>query len=137
MVEKKRAVGRTIALTGGAILALVIGLTGGQAIASVLGNSEGGSSREEYASTLPPIQVNESGQSYGSEAHASSPEELPDLILVLGDSGRDGYVYAKDLHQAAPASPEEAVRFQNSGEVVLDVYLSDGVTKVDTFTIGG
>lgn len=136
MNEKKKVL-RTAAVAGGAILALAVGLTGGQAIASVIGDGRDGTSREEYADTLPPIQVNDNGQTYGSEAHASSPDESPDLVLVLGDNGREGYVYAKDLHQPAPTTPEEALRLQNSGEVVLDVYQSDGVTKVDTFTIGG
>ncbi len=84
--------------------------------------------------------VNESGQTYGSGLYANYISDLPDLIAVVGDSGRNGYVYAEDFIGDEPSSPEEAVRLMEAKKngtykaPVLTVYDSDGKTVIDTFT---
>lgn len=85
-----------------------------------------------------PYETNAAGQTFGSNFGSSSPERDPDLILVIGDSGHEGYVRSIELNGSEPSSPEEAVRHQaQPGEVVsvLTVYESDGRTAIDTFTI--
>lgn len=82
-------------------------------------------------------EVNENGQTYGSNPDATSLEELPDLVAVLGDNGNEGYIYAADFWSAVLSSPEEALAMQESyAPRVFDVYESDGVTVIDTFTEG-
>lgn len=77
--------------------------------------------------------VNENGQTYGGGMDADYPEDMPDLIAVVGDNGVHGYIYAAETYGDAPRTPAEALRV--SGEKkIYNVYLSDGVTVVDTFT---
>jgi hypothetical protein len=58
----------------------------------------------------PPVySVNEYGLTYGSAAKAVSRETEPDLISAVGIDGTKGYVYAKDLDEKMPKTPEEAV----------------------------
>lgn len=122
------------AVAAGAIVALFVGVLGGQALAAVL---PAGSVPDARAlESLPPVATNENGQTYGSIVQAKSADDIPDLIRVIGDNGREGYVYESEYNTPPPASPEEALRL--SGQViVLRVYLADGETVVDTFTIGG
>lgn len=85
-----------------------------------------------------PYATNSFGQTYGSNIESTSPEQDPDLVLVIGDHGHEGYVRSSELYELAPTSPAEAVRDQSqAGEVVaeLTVYERDGRTAIDTFTI--
>lgn len=85
-----------------------------------------------------PYGTNDAGQTYGSNFGSSSPSQDPDLVLVIGDQGHEGYVRSSELNGPEPSSPEEAVKNQaRPGEVVavLTVYESDGRTTIDTFTI--
>lgn len=65
-----------------------------------------------------------------------------DLVAVLGDNGKVGYVRKSDLDGETPSCPEEAIRMQEEREKagnpprVINVYKTDGVTVIDTFTIG-
>ena len=89
----------------------------------------------------PVYEVNESGQTFGIIANAMR-EDYPDLIAVYGDSGIMGYVYQTDWDGEMPSCPEEAVRMMEERERngnpprVIDVYESDGITVIDTFTVG-
>lgn len=87
-------------------------------------------------------EVNENGQTYGV-AVGNYVEDFPDLQPVIGDSGIKGYVYTYDLlYKGEAKNPEEAVAQMEARAngtyvpVVLDVYESDGVTVIDTFTEG-
>ncbi len=84
----------------------------------------------EFINNLAELQVNENGQTYG-------PDILnADLIAVTSDQGEEGYVYREELYVEAPKTPEEAI--SSNGEVrVIKVYLSDGITEIGTFTMGG
>lgn len=128
----RKSVVIAIAATGGIALA-ALGVLAGGALASAFDQRQDGVEAQPY-------QTNDSGQTYGSNIGSTSPETDPDLILVIGDHGVEGYVYSSELNTPAPASPAEAVAGQTPpGEVeaVLDVYAADGTTKVDTFTILG
>ena len=85
-------------------------------------------------------EVNENGQTYGV-AVGNYFEDFPDLQPVLGDHGIEGYVYTEELlHKGAAKNPEEAVAQMEAKAngtyepVVMNVYESDGVTFIDTFT---
>lgn len=84
--------------------------------------------------------VNENGQTYGTAGGITDLSLLPDLIAVVGDNGHEGYIYREDFMGEDPESPEEAVAIQESLEngtyvpKVFNVYESDGVTVIDTFT---
>ena len=86
--------------------------------------------------------VNESGQTYGAGLRVMYTEDLPDLVAVIGDNGKEGYIRKSDFIGYEPQTPAEAVRIterQDAGLLppeVYPVYLSDGVTEIDTFTVG-
>ncbi|MDE6780522.1 MAG: hypothetical protein K2J40_03565 [Ruminococcus sp.] len=87
-------------------------------------------------------EVNENGQTYGI-GDANYVEDLPDLQLAEGDNGIIGYVYTEDLlHKGAPKNPEEAVAQMEAMKngtyvpIVMNVYEANGVTVIDTFTVG-
>lgn len=128
MMKKKKKTLQVATLVAGAALALTAGIAGGGAVAS-------GLSDDHSANFL--VEVNEAGQTFGS---GDVPEgvKLPDLIRVYGDKGLVGYVEETDLNPPAPSSPEEAAAQAErdyANPPVLDVFLSDGKTKIDTFTL--
>ncbi|MDE6673133.1 MAG: hypothetical protein K2K16_13245 [Ruminococcus sp.] len=102
--------------------------------------------------TLTPVPhvegnyaVNENGQTYGVSVDSPYIEDVPDLQLAEGDNGITGYVYTYDLiFKDMPANPEEAVAMMEARAEakangtyepkVINVYESDGVTVIDTFT---
>lgn len=97
----------------------------------------------------PSYSVNAAGQTYGSAAHAMSPDEYPDLIAAVGVGGVRGYVYKEDLEGETPRSPEEALAIQKQNDlrmaaaapgtrVVMDeipLYAADGKTVIGKFQI--
>ena len=97
--------------------------------------------------SAPDYSLNNSGLSYGSALSATSPENEPDLILVVATNGLEGYVYKSDLNAAngteaakSFTSPEQAVRWQeNQGlqDRMITVYNFDGKTSIGEFIIGG
>ena len=80
------------------------------------------------------LQKNSRGQTYGS-----SDGNDPDLIQVIGNRGKIGYVRKTDLDEIAPKSPAEALARQKAqasqGNRVVRVYDSEGERVIDTFTI--
>ncbi len=86
--------------------------------------------------------MNENGETYGIETNSPYMSDQPDLIPAIGDNGKQGYVRNSELIGEAPSSPEEAIRIQEERRangnppMVVNVYESDGVTVIDTFTIG-
>lgn len=69
------------------------------------------------------------------------PNDLPDLIAVVGDNGVEGYAETSLVIGPAepPASPEEALEQQQNAPESrsVPVYAKDGVTVIDTLTVGG
>ncbi len=94
----------------------------------------------EYPDYHPDYPVNENGQTYGTTKNANYIEDYPDLIAVIGDSGKHGYIYRAYFLGDVPSSLEEAVEIENTirnGTYVprsVKVYDADGVTVIDTFT---
>ena len=86
------------------------------------------------------IQVNSSGETFGSELAATSYEDRPDLIAATGVDGTEGYVRKTDLDGEMPSSPEEAVRMMNSEYAyttrVIPLYNSEGKKVIGEFEIG-
>lgn len=120
---------RKIAAYATGLILVLVGAVAGSAIAEV---------GEQNQSTPIPYMTNATGQSFGSNAMSGSPESDPDLVLVVGDHGTEGYVNSQELNPPLPTSPDQAVKEQTApGEIeaVLPVYRSDGVTVIDTFTI--
>ena len=89
----------------------------------------------------PPVYgVNQNGETYGSSAYARTYEEEPDLIAAIGDNGEKGYIRRSESEEEDPSSPEEALRIQNERANqpprIIPLYAEDGITVLDTFTIG-
>ena len=121
-------------LGAGAIIAG--GAVGGAALA---GSPPDDVSYDQYLKAAnPDYEKNARGLTYGSVAEANVPEEEPDLILVVADDGEKGYIYGDDLNPPDFKSPEEAAAWtkaRSASPVILDVFKSDGVTKIGTFTL--
>ena len=87
------------------------------------------------------IQINSSGETFGSELAATSYEDRPDLIAAVGVDGISGYVRKTDLDGDMPNSPEEAVKLMHSPEYlytarVVPLYDSEGKKVIGEFEIG-
>jgi hypothetical protein len=85
-------------------------------------------------------EINENGESLGDAA--SNREEMPDLIRVDGKNGIEGYARAADLFDREPTPYEfvtevSGVIITKEGTYDINVYAEDGVTVIDTFTVGG
>lgn len=79
--------------------------------------------------------VNDKGQTYGPNIKDSTEE--PDLILVQCGDGVAGYVKKEDFDGPNHKTPEEALSYQAQVQGrYIDVYLSDGETKIGEFYIG-
>ena len=89
--------------------------------------------------TAPKYNVNQNGETYG-KMQDSLLYAPPDLIAAIGDNGFYGYIRRTEADGEFPSSPEEALRIQEERENqpprVISVYAEDGVTVLDTFTIG-
>lgn len=81
--------------------------------------------------TGPDYPVNEQGQTYGGMAAGDYPD--PDLVAVYGNCGRSGYALREDLEDPAPWVPDAGL---DGTPRTVPVYELDGVTQIDTFTIG-
>ena len=86
--------------------------------------------------------TNSKGLTYGSDAEATSYDNEPDLIAVVGDSGIAGFVLKRDLRAAEPrvTSPEQALEWQrrlDSGFLPepLDVWDLEMTRRVDTYSL--
>lgn len=141
-MKLRSRVSQAIIAVACASAAAVLGLGVGSAVGASPGTPEG-----PYSATAPSYDKNDSGQTYGSAARATSPETEPELIQVEATNGRTGYVEKAALDAASGAeaattfkSPEEALRWQEAqrsvGPVTLPVYTSDGVTVIGEFVTG-
>lgn len=106
----------------------------------VEGNTIIGSIHISGAESLNFYPKNENGQTYGSEADATSPETGPELIRAYGENGIEGYLMKQDLYGEQPKTPEEALAIQNSrspGGRDIPLYDVDGETVIGVFHLGG
>lgn len=104
---------------------------------------EDSSISERYDAMTKEVEcgVNANGQTYGI---LDEYEHSPDLIAVLGDNGKAGYVYTSEFFSPTASCPEEAVAQQKARDKAIadgtyvprsiNVYESDGETLIDTFT---
>lgn len=92
--------------------------------------------------TTPNYPMNENGETYGSDAHAASFEEVPDLIAVRQNE-IFGYVRREDLYQEEinmPSSPNDKAGWEEYEECYangyqIPIYDVDGETVIGTFSI--
>ena len=149
----KKSIFRKILVAASSIsLTAALALTAGSAIAQMpeLLSPSGvnaGSGTPTKPMAVPNYSKNSIGLSYGSALSAVSPENEPDLILVVATNGLEGYVYKSDLDAAngnevakSFSSPEQAVRWQETQGLqdrMIAVYNIDGKTKIGEFIVGG
>ena len=89
-------------------------------------------------SDSPDYPRNARGNTFGKMPAEGPARGMPDLVAVVGVTGKSGYVRADDLgiNDEPPSSPEEALRQQaerEDGEV--PVFAEDGTTVIDSFGI--
>lgn len=135
-MSSKRAI--SVAVTAGAIV-----LAGGVGAAfGALNNGHRGSEATRVDRPLTPAERpsfahNAKNQTFGSVGDLKDPADEPDLILVVANEGGEGYVLRDQLNGPMPGSPAEAVAQAKAPQSrVIPVFVSDGVTKIGTFTIG-
>ena len=104
----------------------------------------------QYVNYVPTaLATNPSGETYGVENNGV----VPDLVSVFGEAADgtpvEGYARSTDLSAFGPdwpeqpSNPEETVKWQAERDERypngwdIDVFTSDGHTKVGTFHIGG
>jgi hypothetical protein len=136
----------------GAVTAMFVslGLGAGAALAGVptLFSPAGVTSHTQTAPMpAPSYDLNDSGQSYGSAAQATSPANEPDLIAAQTTDGKEGYVRKSDLDRASGATaaksfktPAEALAWQAAEGRIdhpIPVYEKDGKTVIGMFVVSG
>lgn len=108
---------------------------GGAAVASTASSSN--RNPDSYSAQSEkwgvPHGVTADGRTYGTSPAGGDDSrifltEYPDLIQVIGDHGKTGYVDSKMLFGWEPNKQCESQ--------VLPVYAQDGRTRIDTFTSG-
>lgn len=78
---------------------------------------------------------NKNNETYGTYIEGET-EQIPDLILVVGDNGKEGYAKKDDLYLKQPKTPEEAIEYEkNKKNRTIPVYKSDGETIIDQIKI--
>lgn len=82
---------------------------------------------DSQISKFHELNVNKRGQTYGPDALGA------DLIEVIADDGKPGYIYRTDLEATEASSLEEAMKSLDN--VVLNVYDQDGENIIGTFTL--
>jgi hypothetical protein len=136
----------TLALTAGLALSAGSAMASLPTLISPLGISSSAGTTDQHMA-VASFPQNSSGQTYGSALLANSPENEPDLILVVSDNGRTGYVLKNALDAAngteaaqSFTSPEQAIAWQTSQALqdrIVTVYSSDGKTQIGSFTVSG
>jgi beta-lactamase regulating signal transducer with metallopeptidase domain len=128
---------RTISIA----MTLVI-LSIGAILAGAMGTSAESKGSSESVLSKPKeipnyqYQVNEYGETYGSNAYADIVGEEPDLVAAIGIDGTHGYVRSSDLDPfPSPRTPEEAVAQNNLGDRLIPLYEKDGRTVIGQFRI--
>lgn len=128
---------RTVIISVALVLGIIAGTFGSElAIAHINANSN----PNQIHAPAPVFPKNENGQTYGSSAHATSPDTEPDLIRAYGVDGTLGYVLSVDLNERMPKTPQEALAEQKRRmESVRQIPLYDvnGVTIIGVFNVGG
>jgi len=126
----------TKTLLGGTVaLALTVG---GIALGTTASVAITALTETQYLSehSAPAYETNDRGLTFGSVEDARTPDEEPDLILVVATNGERGYALKTDLEGPTPSSPEDAVRqTMNQTSRTIPVYESDGTTLIGEFLI--
>jgi hypothetical protein len=118
-------------------LAIVAGIGTGVAGVTIAQASDQPTNRSQMAA--PAYPKNASGQTYGSAAEATTPQNEPDLILVVATNGKTGYAKRTDLDPKSAANPAQAVAAQKANaassavRAPVPVYESDGKTVIGEF----
>lgn len=100
------------------------------------GTATTGTLSTRSALIIAPCQTNSQGLTYGSIFSISEDcSILPDMILVVGVNGENGYVYTTDWRAAQASNPAEAEAFVAQGTVTLPVYDCEGMAQIDEFII--
>ncbi|MFC6651788.1 hypothetical protein [Paenibacillus rhizoplanae] len=93
-----------------AVVFVSVGVSGAVAYQNVYAKS----ATTQSSVSPKTYSLNENGQTYGSDAYATSPETGPELISAICEDGIEGYVMKKDLDGEQPKTPGEANAIQNS-----------------------
>ena len=83
------------------------------------------------------VNVNNSGERYGSQLFAEEQGVELDLILAEGTNGEIGYIRAEDIRGADVNTVEEALAYeQGRTSYTVPLYREDGATVIGEFNFG-
>lgn len=88
--------------------------------------------KEMYIADHPDLDLDNGDQEVCSEW-------MPDLLAVVSDDGKDGYVLTEEFMRV-PSSPAEAIwlsRLSANGLIVYNVYDADTMEIIGVFTESG
>jgi len=129
--------GRVVAIgTAGLVAGVGAGLLVGPAIAA-----DHPTVTPETTQVAPTFQKNAAGDTFGSAAKATSPDNEPDLIQAAATNGKTGYVKKSELDAANGSdvsTPEEAMKWNQESQTPrsVPVYAQDGRTVIGVFVVG-
>lgn len=143
-IKKMNKAVTVISVTAGIVLGTGLGV---YAVAEPKENVLYTDSQMTIEAVIEPAEykVNSNNMTYGIASLASNSEELPDLISAVGNNGVNGYILKSDFNIGNPTSPEavdeymemkKKMKEQGINGFEVPLYAEDGVTVVDTFTIG-
>lgn len=120
------------------IVTLAAGVTVGAVAASAASADPQPKPPSKSQALAPHYPRNASGMTYGSNRDATSPDNLPDLILAITTNGKEGYVKRLDLLGTMPKNPQDAVRMQSTPNLHnrhIPVYDQSGNTVIGEFVV--
>jgi hypothetical protein len=137
IIQKSLRRGRAVAFT---IVGLIAGAGVGAAVGPALA-SDHPTVTPATTQVAPRFAKNAAGQTYGSAAKATSPDNEPQLIQAAATNGQTGYIRKSELDAANGSnvsSPAEAIKWEQESQTPrsIPVYAQDGVTKIGVFTVG-
>jgi hypothetical protein len=143
--QANRIVASVLAATalgaGGFMVGSAIAADSGSSGANGLPDGTDGAMSKELRADFP---TNANGQSFGTDVEAVTPDDIPDLVLVVATNGEKGYVNKAELQAATGANvstPQEAVAWQREMDSAdwtskfIPVYELDGMTRIGVFEI--
>lgn len=96
--------------------------------------------RNRSQDSPPNYPVNGSGLTYGSLPEATTPDNGPDLVLVVAANGKQGYARRVDIEPYQPRDPQEALARQSARtgreRKEVPVFEADGETVIGVFVMG-
>ncbi|OZQ68443.1 hypothetical protein CA600_06425 [Paenibacillus sp. VTT E-133280] len=102
----------------GAVVFVYVGVSGAVAYQNVYAKS----ATTQSSVSPKTYSLNENGQTYGSDAYATSPETGPELISATCKDGIEGYVIKNTWTVNNPKRPKKPMRYRTVDHQVVAIF---------------